>query len=113
MGVLPILFRVSRGEKGLAKSMEELSMMARRMIEEEEVNVIILSDRGVTREYAPIPRCSRSPACTTTSSARACAPACRSCIETGDAREVHHLALLIGYGAPPSIPTSPSRRSTT
>ncbi|MDQ5979274.1 MAG: hypothetical protein QG602_2248, partial [Verrucomicrobiota bacterium] len=54
-GVLPILFRVARGEKGLAKSMEELSVMARRMIEEEEVNVIILSDRGVTRDFAPIP----------------------------------------------------------
>src|SRR6184192_292714 len=51
MGVLPILFRVARGEKGLAKSMEELSIMARRMIEEDEVNVIILSDRGVTKEY--------------------------------------------------------------
>ena len=29
--------------------------MARRLIEEEEVNVIILSDRGVNKEFAPIP----------------------------------------------------------
>ena len=29
--------------------------MARRMIEEEEVNVIILSDRGVNKDFAPIP----------------------------------------------------------
>jgi len=55
VGVLPILFRVTRGEQGLAKSMEELSAMARRMIEEDEINVIILSDRGVNRDYAPIP----------------------------------------------------------
>src|SRR5439155_3865702 len=41
VGVLPILFRGTRGVKGLAKSMEELSIMARRMIEEEEVNVLI------------------------------------------------------------------------
>jgi glutamate synthase (NADPH/NADH) large chain len=54
-GVLPILFRVTRGEKGLAKSMEELCVMARRMIEEEEVNVIILSDRGVTPRLRPHP----------------------------------------------------------
>ena len=27
----------------------------RRMIEEDEVNVLILSDRGVTRDFAPIP----------------------------------------------------------
>ncbi len=53
--VLPILFRVSRGEKGLVKSMEELRLMARRLIEEEEVNVIILSDRGVNKDFAPIP----------------------------------------------------------
>ena len=51
----PFLFRVARGEKGLAKSMEELCMMARRMIEEERINVLILSDRGVNREFAPIP----------------------------------------------------------
>ena len=55
VGVLPILFRVSRGEKGLVKSMEELRLMARRLIEEEEVNVIILSDRGVNKDFAPIP----------------------------------------------------------
>ncbi|RPI14457.1 MAG: glutamate synthase subunit alpha, partial [Lysobacterales bacterium] len=35
VGVLPILFRVSRGEKGLVKSLEELRFMARRLIEEE------------------------------------------------------------------------------
>src|SRR6185295_12546418 len=35
LGTLPILFRVSRGEKGLAKSMEELCAMARRLIEED------------------------------------------------------------------------------
>ena len=43
VGVLPILFRVTRGEKGLVKAMEELRLMARRLIEEEEVNVIVLS----------------------------------------------------------------------
>jgi len=53
--VLPILFRVTRGEKGLAKSLEELCVMARRMIEEDEINLIILSDRGVTQDYAPVP----------------------------------------------------------
>jgi glutamate synthase (ferredoxin) len=47
VGVLPSLFRVTRGEKGLVKSMEEIRLMARRMIEEEEVNVLVLSDRGV------------------------------------------------------------------
>ena len=39
------------------------------------VNIIVLSDRGVGPERAPVPRSSRSPPCTTTSCARA--PACR------------------------------------
>ncbi|HEX3730385.1 MAG TPA: glutamate synthase central domain-containing protein, partial [Opitutaceae bacterium] len=55
VGVLPILFRVSRGAQGLAKVMEEISVMARKMIEEDEINVLILSDRGVNRENAPVP----------------------------------------------------------
>jgi glutamate synthase (ferredoxin) len=32
---------------------------------------------------------------------------------SGEPREVHHFALLIGYGAARSTRTSPSRRSTT
>jgi len=46
VGVLSILFRTTRGEQGMRRSMEELCHMARRMIEEEDINVIILSDRG-------------------------------------------------------------------
>jgi glutamate synthase (NADPH/NADH) large chain len=99
MGVLPILFRVARGEKGLAKSMEELSMMARRMIEEEEVNVIILSDRGVTKEFAPIPSLLAVAGLHHYLIREGLRTRVSLVIETGDAREVHHMALLIGYGA--------------
>jgi glutamate synthase (ferredoxin) len=97
-GVLPILFRVTRGEKGLAKSMEELSMMARRMIEEEEVNVIILSDRGVTREFAPIPSLLAVAGLHHYLIREGLRTRVSLVLETGDAREVHHFALLIGYG---------------
>ena len=34
-------------------------------------------------------------------------------LESGEPREVHHFALLIGYGAARSTRTWPSRRSTT
>jgi len=54
VGVLPMLFRVTRGEVGLLKSMEELRIMARRMIEEDDVSVLILSDRGINRDFAPV-----------------------------------------------------------
>jgi glutamate synthase (ferredoxin) len=98
MGVLPILFRVSRGEKGLAKSMEELSIMARRMIEEEEVNVLILSDRGVTKETAPIPSLLAVAGLHHYLIREGLRTRVSLVLETGEAREVHHFALLIGYG---------------
>src|SRR5688572_17366716 len=99
VGVLPILFRVARGEKGLAKSMEELSIMARRMIEEDEINVIVLSDRGVTREYAPIPALLAVSGLHHYLIREGLRTRVSLVLETGEAREVHHFSLLIGYGA--------------
>jgi glutamate synthase (ferredoxin) len=97
-GVLPILFRVARGEKGLAKSMEELSVMARRMIEEEEINVLILSDRGVTKDFAPIPALLAVAGLHHYLIREGLRTKVSLVVETGEAREVHHFALLIGYG---------------
>jgi glutamate synthase (ferredoxin) len=98
VGVLPILFRVTRGEKGLVKSMEELRLMARRLIEEEEVNVIVLSDRGVNREFAPIPSLMAVAGLHHYLIREGLRTRASLVLETGEAREVHHYALLIGYG---------------
>ncbi|MFO1451299.1 MAG: glutamate synthase large subunit [Opitutaceae bacterium] len=98
VGVLPILFRVTRGERGLAKSMEELSIMARRMIEEEEINVIVLSDRGVTRDTAPIPALLAIAGLHHYLIREGLRTRVSLVLETGEAREVHHFSLLIGYG---------------
>jgi glutamate synthase domain-containing protein 2/glutamate synthase domain-containing protein 1/glutamate synthase domain-containing protein 3 len=99
VGVLSSLFRVTRGEKGLVKSMEELRLMARRLIEEEEVNVLILSDRGVNREFAPIPSLLAISGLHHYLIREGLRTRVSLVVETGDAREVHHFALLIGYGA--------------
>ncbi|MBI5382419.1 MAG: glutamate synthase large subunit [Opitutae bacterium] len=98
VGVLPILFRVTRGEKGLAKSVEELCVMARRMIEEEEVNIILLSDRGVNRDYAPVPALLAVAGLHHYLIREGLRTRISMVLETGEAREVHHMALLIGYG---------------
>ncbi|MCE3284443.1 MAG: Glutamate synthase (ferredoxin) [Steroidobacteraceae bacterium] len=98
VGVLPILFRVTRGEKGLVKSMEELRLMARRMIEEEEVNVIVLSDRGVNKDVAPIPALMAVAGLHHYLIREGLRTRASLVLETGEAREVHHFALLIGYG---------------
>ena len=99
VGVLPILFRVTRGEKGLVKSMEELRLMARRLIEEEEVNIIVLSDRGVNREFAPIPSLMAVSGLHHFLIREGLRTRVSLVLETGEAREVHHFSLLIGYGA--------------
>ncbi len=99
VGFLPMLFRVTRGEKGLVKSMEEIRLMARRLIEEEEVNVLILSDRGVNREFAPIPALLAVAGLHHYLIREGLRTRVSIVVETGEAREVHHFALLIGYGA--------------
>ena len=62
--------------------------------------ILILSDRGVdARSARRFRACWRRPACTIIWSARARARAAGWSSRSGDAREVHHFALLIGYGA--------------
>jgi glutamate synthase (ferredoxin) len=98
VGTIPILFRATRGEKGLAKAMEEISLIARRMIEDEEVTVLVLSDRGVTKDFAPIPSLLAVAGLHHFLIREGLRTRVSIVVETGDAREVHHFALLIGYG---------------
>jgi len=98
VGVLSILFRATRGEKGLTKSVEELCVAARRLIEDEEVNILILSDRGVSREFAAVPALLAVSALHHYLIREGLRTRVSLALETGEAREVHHFALLIGYG---------------
>jgi glutamate synthase domain-containing protein 2/glutamate synthase domain-containing protein 1/glutamate synthase domain-containing protein 3 len=99
VGVLPTLFRVTRGDKGLVKSVEELRLAARRMIEDEEVNILVLSDRGVNREFAAVPALLAVSAVHHYLIREGLRTRVSLVLETGEPREVHHFALLIGYGA--------------
>ncbi len=98
VGSLPILFRTTRGEQGLRKSVEEICAMARRMIEEEEVSVLILSDRGVNKDFAPIPALLAVAGLHHYLIREGLRTRVSIVLETGEAREVHHFAVLIGYG---------------
>ncbi|MGE0114615.1 MAG: glutamate synthase large subunit [Steroidobacteraceae bacterium] len=99
VGVLSTLFKVARGEMGLAKAMEELCAAARRMIEEDEINILILSDRGVNREFASIPSLLAVSGLHHHLIREGVRTRVSLVLETGEAREVHHFALLVGYGA--------------
>jgi len=98
VGVLSILFRATRGERGLVKSIEELRLAARRMVEDEEVNILILSDRGVNRDFAAVPSLLAVSALHHYLIREGLRTRVSLVLETGEAREVHHFSLLIGYG---------------
>ena len=95
---LPILFKASDGVAGLEKALETLSQRADQAVRQ-GYPLIILTDRGVDPYHAPIP----SLLATGSVHHRLIREGTRNnvglIIETGEAREVHHFAMLVGYGA--------------
>ncbi|MBI3933090.1 MAG: glutamate synthase large subunit, partial [Acidobacteria bacterium] len=96
--VLPILFPVCEGAAGLAQAMEDLCNRASQAIDS-GYNILILSDRGVNRDMAPIPALLATSGVHQHLVRAATRTTVGLVVETGEAREVHHCALLIGYGA--------------
>src|SRR6266481_4417025 len=95
---LPMLYSVAEGAAGLERTLELLQRRASAAIAE-GYNVIILSDRGISRRTAAIPSLLATASMHHHLVRRGERTRCGLVIETGDAREVHHLCLLIGYGA--------------
>jgi glutamate synthase (ferredoxin) len=95
---LPMLFVAADGAAGMEAALESLFEKASAAIED-GANLIVLSDRGVNAEMAAIPSllaCSGLHHHLVRQGQRSRAGLL---IECGDAREVHHFALLLGYGA--------------
>ncbi len=99
IGELSCLFRAARGEKGLKDALQDLWATARRMIESENVNVLILSDRGVNHQFAPIPSLLAMSSLHHYLIREGLRTRVSIVLESGEPREVHHFSLLIGYGA--------------
>jgi glutamate synthase (ferredoxin) len=95
---LPMLFPVAEGTAGLERSLLALQNLASQAIAD-GYNVLILSDRGITRELGPIPSLLATAAVHHHLVRRGERTRCGLVVQTGDAREVHHMCLLIGYGA--------------
>ncbi|MGA7496435.1 MAG: glutamate synthase large subunit [Isosphaeraceae bacterium] len=95
---LPMLFVAAEGAGGIERALESLFEKASAAIAA-GASLIILSDRGTTAETAAIPSllaCSGLHHYLVRKGQRSRAGLL---IECGDAREVHHFALLLGYGA--------------
>jgi glutamate synthase (NADPH) large chain len=95
---LPMLFKVADGGAGLRKAIEDLRWSTSEAIAEGR-NIIILSDRGHDETYAPIPALLAVAAVQHHLLREGTRTRVGIVLETGEPREVHHFALLIGYGA--------------
>src|SRR5690606_9232713 len=95
---LPALFPVGSGEKGLGRAVEGLCERAERAVRGGSP-VLVLSDRGVSAEQAPIPMLLAVSAVHHHLVREGIRTRTTLVAETAEAREVHHFALLIGYGA--------------
>ena len=95
---IPILYEISKGLNGLEDALASLLKQAESAIDE-GANIIILSDRNVSKDLAPIP------ALLACSSVNSGLQRIRKrsqlsvIIESAEPREVHHFALLFGFGA--------------
>ena len=95
---LPMLFRVGGGEQELQRSLDALCRRASLAIKS-GYSLLILSDRGVDDEYAPIPSLLALSAVHNHLVREKTRTQVALIIESGEPREVMHFSLLIGYGA--------------
>ncbi|MDQ2945941.1 MAG: glutamate synthase large subunit, partial [Acidobacteriota bacterium] len=95
---LSMLFRVSGGAHELERSLDGLCRRASLAIKS-GYNLLILSDRGMDEEYAPIPSLLALTAVHNHLVREGTRTLVALIIESGEPREVMHYCLLIGYGA--------------
>ncbi len=94
----PILYEIKKGHNGLEEALQSLLNTILKSVNE-GTNIVILSDRNVNEEMAPIPALL---ACSFINSAlRSLGKRSKLSliVESAEPREVHHFALLFGYGA--------------
>src|SRR6202521_863381 len=95
---LPILYNAKGDGAALRSALEELRWKVSECLAE-GFNVIVLSDRGHDADSAPIPSLLAISAVQHHLIREGTRTRCGLILETGEPREVHHFALLIGYGA--------------
>jgi glutamate synthase (ferredoxin) len=95
---LPMLFDPEQNGAGLEAAMGELCRRASEAVAA-GFDILILSDRGVGPRRAPIPSLLATAGVHHHLVREGTRTRCALVVESGDAREVHHVSLLLGYGA--------------
>ncbi|MFQ5542247.1 MAG: glutamate synthase central domain-containing protein, partial [Candidatus Binatia bacterium] len=96
--ILPSLFPAAEGSRGLEVALEGLCKAAVQAIDEGR-SILIISDRGVSPTSAPIPMLLAVGAVHHHLIRQEKRMKASIVAETGEAREEHHFACLLGYGA--------------
>ncbi|CAL2094200.1 glutamate synthase subunit GltB [Tenacibaculum sp. 190524A05c] len=96
---IPMLFPLEKGVNGIENALEGILYKATVAVEDEGVNVIILSDRGVNKEWAPIPALLACSYLHNSMYRKKTRSKIGIIIESAEPREPHHFATLFGYGA--------------
>ncbi|MEY3736639.1 MAG: hypothetical protein RLZZ251_355, partial [Actinomycetota bacterium] len=92
------LFDISEGGEGLKNRIEEIRAEVSAAIET-GARIIVLSDRDGDADHAPIPSLLLTAAVHHHLIREKTRTKVGLVVETGEVREVHHVALLVGYGA--------------
>ncbi len=95
---IPMLFKKSKGVDGLAPALQQLCQEASKAIRN-GFTILILSDRGLDKDNVAIPALLATAAVHHHLIREGTRTQVGIAVETGEARELQHFALLLGYGA--------------
>ena len=96
--VIPMLFDPGKGSEGLKSALQELCKSVEKAVDEGK-NYIVLSDRGVNVDNAPIPSLLATSAVHLYLVEKRKRMQIDIIVESAEPREVMHFALLFGFGA--------------
>ncbi len=95
---IPMLYPVKEGGAGMEKAIEAMCLAAEKAVDEEK-NFIILSDRNIDKDMAAVPSLMAVASVHHHLIKKQKRMQTGIIVETGEAREVMHFALLLGFGA--------------
>ncbi|MDF3057322.1 MAG: glutamate synthase large subunit [Rariglobus sp.] len=95
---LSALFEATKGPEALEGALKDLAARAQTAVEQNNAKVLILSDKGATADKAAIPMLLAVGAVNQQLVRAGLRLKCDLIAETGEARDVHHLAALLGFG---------------
>ena len=96
--IIPILFDPIKGSEGLRKALDDLCLSVEKAVDEGK-NYIVLSDRGVDINHAPIPSLLATSAVHLYLVEKRKRMQIDIVVESAEPREIMHFALLFGFGA--------------